>query len=497
MEAGKKTALRLFALLLAAAAAGILIYQSGITGRAKMSGQSFFLKGLEEISTASGLKAVFAHDKRLPYISFSLYFPRAGADYDFPDRSGLAFLTAELLAQGAGRLSSEEIQEQLNYYGTALGTYPQRQWTEISLSGLSWHAEELWDLFEKIISQPNMDAGELELLRANALKDRLHSLDDPDFAAWEAWRRRVFNGYGSAAEPLEGTSASLKNISMEDIRRFHNDRYNNGAPVLAVAGQFDKSLKRRALSFLEEGFKGPNAKKPAPLALNPEPAFVFLSKADQVQSQVIAGWPLFPFPSENPEELQAMNLANVILGGGELMETRLMKKLREEMGLTYGVYSSLSLGPAYGMFTASGATKASSTGAFLEAALKVLMEYREKGASPRELAMAKASLKSRYLKQTETPEGRLEKFIRYAHYLGAEPSFLENYIKTLESVSLEDINRAVKKIIRLKSPLKEAGGLQILIYGNPKVKPQLEAVQKKLGLPEVRETGFKEYFSEK
>ena len=444
---------------------------------------------MEEASTASGLKAAFFQDDRLPYISFTLWFPRAGADYDPPERSGLASLTAELLSQGAGGLSSEEIQEKLNYYGTALYTGARRQWTEISLSGLSWHARELWELFAKIASAPLLDSKELELLRKNYLESRLHNLDEPEFAAWEAWRRGAFSGHGPAGEPLEGTAASLKKISLEEARRFYSMRYKNGAPYLVVTGQLDKDLKRRALAFLEANFKGPAKKRPEPLAVQSAPSLSLLSKAGQVQAQIIMGYPLFPFPSENPEDFAALSLANAILGGGLSFEARLMKKLREEMGLTYGVYSSLSLGAAYGIFTISGATKTETAGAFLKAALEILKEYRENGASPRELKTAKTYLKSRHLKRTETPEGRADQYLHYVYYLGAPPSFLENYIKTVESVSLERLNRAIKRLVQ---PEK----LQTLVYGSPSVRPQLKALQKE-GFPEARERAFSDYFSEK
>ena len=475
-----KTILAAGLLIIACALAGVLIFMD-------KKNTEPISKNFEELATASGLKALFYRDDRLPYINYSMWFPKAGADYDFPNRSGLAFLTAELLPQGAGGMSAEEIQERLNYYGTSLETSTQRQWTEISLSGLSWHAGDLWELFAKIISKANMDSKELDLLRKNYLEKRLHNLDEPEFAAWEAWRRNAFSGHGSVGEPEEGTSDSLSKISLEEVKRFYSNRYEGGAPYLIVAGQFSEGLKRRALAFLEENFKGPAEKKPEPLQIKEEASFAFLSKKNQVQSQIIMGCPLFPFPSENPRDFVAMSLANAILGGGLSFESRLMKKLREEMGLTYGVSSHLALGASYGLFAVSGATKTKTTGDFLEAASEILREFWEKGIAPEELATAKTYMKSRHMKKTETPEGQLDRFFHYVYYLGADASFLENYIEIVESVSLEEANAAVKKIIR---PEK----LQTLVYGHPSIKPQLEALQEK-GFPAVQERAFEDYFS--
>ena len=109
----------------------------------------------------------------MPSIQYRVLFPKAGPDYDFEGKSGLSYLTAYLSEQGAGGLNSEALQEELNQLGTALEISVNRQTVSISLSGLSWHGEKLWNLFGKVLTEPHFQDEEMEILRKQILEARL------------------------------------------------------------------------------------------------------------------------------------------------------------------------------------------------------------------------------------------------------------------------------------------------------------------------------------
>ena len=158
---------------------------------------NFFKKDYDykRYETKSGIKIFSTKDESLPFIKYDVYFPQAGSDYSFEDKSGLAALTAYLLDQGAGGLSSEQIQEELNLLGTELDISLERQTVQLSLSGLSWHKDKLFDLFKKIVISPHFKEKELEILRQQFLTRRKRSLDRPSFAANAFMRKSLFKRY--------------------------------------------------------------------------------------------------------------------------------------------------------------------------------------------------------------------------------------------------------------------------------------------------------------
>ena len=57
------------------------------------------------------IEILFFEDHSLPYIRYSFLSLKGGVDFTALEKSGLSALTGYLLNQGAGGLSSEEIQE--------------------------------------------------------------------------------------------------------------------------------------------------------------------------------------------------------------------------------------------------------------------------------------------------------------------------------------------------------------------------------------------------
>ena len=437
-----------------------------------------------EVRTDSGLKILFLKDESLPYIQYKALFPKAGADYDFKNKSGLSYLTAFLSEQGAGGFSSEVFQEKLNQLGTEMEIQVGRQTVEISLSGLSGHGKQLWNLFQKILVESHFQKEEMVLLRKQFLDKRLRKLDKPSSVALEVWRRSLFGG-GSVGEPIDGTLASLSKISLEDIKSFYKSRYLQGEPLLMVIGQYDRELKKSIISFFNDNFSYQGQKFEALSFPELKSEFRLLTKDNLVQAEVYLGYSVDPFPVDKPRKFLALQLANSVLGGNN-MDSRLLVGLREKKGLTYSTNSSIDFGRLYGIFLLSGSTKTDSVREFLELTLVILKQFSEKGIHGEELKRAKQTLKSRYLQRIETPEDRLSLLAYYTYYLGVDSRFLENYLSILDDISLSEVNQLIKEFI-LSKPLR------VLIYGHSSLKSQLEGLEV---LPPLQTISFENYFKE-
>lgn len=440
----------------------------------------------EEIQTG-GTTLLFFKDEKLPSIQYHILFPKAGSDYDnytLNGKSGLSYMTTYLTEQGAGGLSSTDLQEELNQMGTAVSFSVGRQTISMELSGLSWHGTKLWDIFSKILIEPHFQKEEWKILQKQLLDSRLKLMDKPSSVARELFRAGLFKD--SRGQPSRGTLISLSNITLNDIQTFYKENFQKGSPILMVTGQFDRSLKKNIISFFEKNFPAGDSFPGINFSNSKfQSYFQFLSKGDLLQSHVYIGHPLPSFPVKEPKKFLTLHIANSVLGGGS-MTSRLFINLREKKGLTYGVYSHIGFYKFYGLFTVSGTTKSSSTKEFLEETLTILKGFHEKGISPEELSRTKTELKSYYLKSMETPEDQLYQFAYYKYYLGVQPSFLKNYLETLENISLDDVNQQIKEWISIKN-------LQVVVYGHPSIESQLKSIKE---LPPLQTTTFKEYFKE-
>ena len=421
----------------------------------------------QEFKTNSGLKILFLRDNSLPFIQYRIFFPKAGADYDFTAKGGLATLTAYLMDQGAGGLNSEALQEELNQLGTELEIRVSRQTASLALSGLSWHGEKLWDIFQKILIEPHFKPEEMDLLRKQFLEQRLKELDRPSFVADSLIRQRLFKGAVGQSEG--GTLISLSKISLEDIKSFYKQQYIKGEPVLMVSGQYEKELKKQIISFFNQNFSFQNQKFEPVAVPELQSDFKLITNDELVQAEIRMAYSLNSFPVDQPKDFLAFKLANAVLGSGS-MSNRLFVGLREERGLTYAVWSSVGLGKLYGVFALSGSTKTASVKEFLEQSLAILKKFKAEGISLEELNQAKQNIKSRHLKSMETPESRLNQFVYYIYYLGLDSYFWNNYLNIVDGLSLDEVNTLIKKFV-LSKPL------QVLVYGHSSLKSQLEGLE--------------------
>ena len=412
-----------------------------------------------------------------------MFFPKAGPDYDLEHKNGLSEITAYLTEQGAGSLSAEALQEELNQLGTQLEIRVGRQTVSIVLSGLSWHGRKLWDIFQKVLAEPHFKEEELKILRRQFVEKRLKNLDNPSFVASAVWRQRLFKG--SVGQDGSGTLISLSKVTLEDIKSFYKNRYLEGEPLLMVVGQYDKELEKHIVSFFNERFSYQDKNLEGFSVPHLEADFRLLTKKDLVQAHVYLGYPISAFPVEDPKKFLALRIANSILGSGDML-SRLFIDLREKKGLTYHVSSDLEFGKLYGVFLVSGSSKTSSVREFLEDSLLILEKFRAEAVSLEEVQRAKQNLRSRYLNRIETPEGQLNQFVYYTYYLGVDSHFSKNYLKILESVSLEDVNNLIKEFVLSKA-------LQVLVYGHPSLQSQLGDIK---GLAPLQVMSFEDHFKE-
>ena len=457
-------------------------------------------KDYKRYQTESGLTVLSTKDKSLPYIKYEAHFTKAGADH--VRKPGLAHLTAYLLDQGAGDLSSEQMQEKLNQLGTELSVSVGRDMVTLSLEGLRWHKKELFELFKKIIVSPRFEEKELEILKEQALTSRKRSLDHPSFVADTFVRKSLFD------DPFEssvgGNLISLSDIHLEDIKTFYKTNYKEGNPIFSLAGHFDSSFEKEFYQFVNQNFSYQEKE----LEQKPEPAvnqshFQLLTKENLVQAQVRFFYFLFPFPKEDFKSYLSLLLANKTLGGG-MFTARLLDELREKRSLTYGVVSYPIFEKNYGVFYVKGATKNSSVREFIEQGLVVLEKIKKEGISEEELNIAKNQLRVGHLKHIESPESQLNRVLYFQEYLGVDEKEIENYLKTLESITLEEVNSIFDTFVLSKSSEKlqsfteshqtnDKAYLQVLVYGDPSIESQLQDIK---GLPSLEVLSFKDQFGE-
>ena len=147
---------------------------------------------------------------------------------------------------------------------------------------------------------------------------------------------------------------------------------------------------------------------------------------------------------DDPDFFTAYVLNYTFGGGG--FESRLMKTLRVEMGLTYGVYSSLSFGDHFQSWRGSGQTKNESAKVFIEGIKEEMEKLIHSGVTEQELADAKAYLTGSYPLGFDSNAKIADNLMSIRRQeLGVE--YFDKRNEMINAVTLEDVNRVAEEYL--------------------------------------------------
>jgi len=311
------------------------------------------------------------------------------------------------------------------------------------------HLPEALKLVAHVLREPAFPESEFEQLRQQILVGLEASRNEPDSAAARAMALH-FNRYPKGdvrhANSLEEDVAEVKAARLADLKTFHADFHGAQPAEMAIVGDFDAAQITPLVNTLFGAWRAAQPFAPvltdyaevAPLAR-------MLDTPDKENGSYTARLNV-DLNVEDPD-YPALMLANYIFGEGGL-KSRLMDRIRQKDGLSYGGGSNLMAGTLdrSGVFSI-GAIAAPQNLAKLDAAVRAeLTRAVKEGFTAEELAGARSGLMQQRL-QTRTNDAALAG--SWTSYLYRGKTFLWSLEleRKLNAVTLPELNAAFRKAI--------------------------------------------------
>ena len=201
----------------------------------------------------NGLAVATARLTGLPLVSLELVAP-AAAQYDPPERSGIATLTASVLDEGTARRSALEIAASAERLGGYVSAGADWDVGYLATGLLSSHRREGLELLAEIVTAPTFPAAEVERLRRQRIAEILRRRQDPSALADDRLQRQIYGGT-VYAQPLHGSEETLRAARPRRaarllpaplrLRRLDADRRRRPRPRGAPARDRDRVRRRR------------------------------------------------------------------------------------------------------------------------------------------------------------------------------------------------------------------------------------------------------------
>jgi zinc protease len=404
----------------------------------------------------NGMSLVLVENHALPIVSMRMVLPGAGAAADLPAKGGLAAFTADMLDEGAGGLSAIAISEESDRLGASIGASVDVDAGFVGVSTLTKTLDPTLDLVAKILTQPTFDQKEFDRVRGDRLTSLELRRDRPREVAQLVLDAALYGRDSAYGHPASGVREQFKDITVADVQTFYKQHWNPATSTLIVVGDFDPKLLRAKLDTTLGAWKQPGAKKAAKVvakAAKLDTRLLLVDRKDAAQSDVRIG---LVGLGRKDRRYYAFEVLATTLGGG--FTSRLIQKLREEMGITYGARSGMDYRVASGPFVISTAIVSPQTAKGLAEIFRMIEELSTTDVPAAELAKSKQNLIRALPAMFETNASTASTLAELA-LQGLPDNWYATYAANLRKVTAKDVKAVAKAVIPSK-------GMAISIVGD-------------------------------
>jgi predicted Zn-dependent peptidase len=364
---------------------------------------------------------------------------RKGSRDETAAENGITHFIEHLVFKGTETRSAREIAKLFDRFGGHTDASTGREQTWFWAKVLDGHVAEALDLLADIVLRPRFDAGEIERER-KVIFEEIHMVEDsPEELVYDLFYDALWGDH-PLGRPIQGTVGSVTAMGRDAILDYFRRAYVAGNVIVAAAGSLDHDAiagqVRRAFAGLPAGDGTPPARPPEIRG-----RALLREKRDLEQLQLCLGVPAFPM--SDPRRYVGAVL-NTILGGNP--SSRLFQAVREERGLAYSVYSSISGYLDAGYLVISLATAPEQAGRALDVVRAEVGRLRREPAPAAELADAKEHLKGSLMLGLESSSSRMSNLARQEIYFGRQSS-LDEVLADIDRVSAEEVQALAGKLL--------------------------------------------------
>ena len=415
----------------------------------------------------NGLHVLVAENHNAPLIAMRTLV-RSGADQDTADLAGLAALTADLLDEGAGSRDSIRLAEDIGLLGASLSTGADWDATYISLDVLSRNASQAVEILADVSHRASLTQSEFERVRNERLTEILQQRDEPSAIAGKRFASLLY-GKGVYGNSIIGTSESVAQIGLDDVRRHYARHFLPNNTSVIFAGDFKAGDAVRLAETMFGGWKpGAEPHRPPVSPQRFEASRIYMIDRPQaVQSEIRVGHVGVP---RSTEDYFALSVMNALLGG--VFNSRINLNLREKHGYTYGARSTFAFRRQAGPFVVAAPVRNEVTRESVTEILGELRRIRTGDIEDQELNDTKSYMMGVFPATVQAAGDVAGRLLDMELY-GLPEYYFDRYRENIGAISKDDIARVATKYLDPDRAL-------IVIVGSAK---QIREPLGQLGMP--------------
>lgn len=289
---------------------------------------AFELLTPQEIKLPTGLSIHFISGGDQNVLKIDLIL-KAGRWWE--DTWGAAYFVAQLFQKGTSSKTSFDIARIFDELGAHVEISAGLDTITVSLYALTKNFQQALSLLLELLTDSQFPQKELDQLKSIYLQNLKVNNEKTSFLASKAFRKNLFGDNHPYGKELDETD--VQSLSRESIRQ-HCSTYTRDAVVIVSGNVNDNSKQQIVTLFKSLPVKRVTEKQIA--STHTVTGRKLENKEGSIQSSIRMGKKII---GRKHADYPAVLFLTHVLGG--YFGSRLMKNIREEKGLTYGIHASL------------------------------------------------------------------------------------------------------------------------------------------------------------
>ena len=382
----------------------------------------------ESSQLTNGIPFYLLKSGESPVIRIEFIF-KAGNYYE--SEAGLSLFTSKMLREGSKNYTGGELEEKIAFYGGFLEINQGMDRVSVAIYILSKHLTNVLPVLIELMTKPAFSEKEFLNLK-NITKQNLKiNLQKTSYLASSAFKESLFG----KAHPY-GRSISEESIDVIDLAKissFYNSYLNSKNCTILVCGSGSEDFYKIFNDSFGKLSWGESADAVVTNSILQYQGQKRIEKENSVQASIRIGRLMFPL--QHPDYFKA-NLLIEILGG--YFGSRLMKNIREDKGLTYGISASLVNLENAGYFTIGTDVKKEFVEQTIQEIHKEITLLKEQLVGEEELTTVKNYLLGSFLNSLTTPFALGDKF-KTIYFNKLDYSFYTHYLESMKYITAKEL----------------------------------------------------------
>lgn len=366
-----------------------------------------------------------------------------GAAAEDEPHGGIAALTAQMLVTGTRRLDASAFAEATERLGIGVSSESSWDSARAAFQALPQYLDQGLALLAEMVREPRFDPGEFARLKEERLAEILQSRGAPRSLADESFLLHAFAADTPYRRLSAGSPETVVTLSRDDVVGFHETHYRPGLAHLVIAGSFDPDAVAAAVERHLAGWEGSGPGHRAIVShASGQRRVVIVDRPGSVQSELRVGH--LGIDRYDPRYFPAVVMSTVL---GGMFWSRLNRRLREELGYTYGARCGFDPRRSVGLFSAAAAVQTEVTAPAIGELVALLEAARATPFVAEELTSARDYQVGVFPLRFESTGGIAAAIEPIAIY-GLADDFWQTYRDRIEAVGAAEAHAAAVELIR-------------------------------------------------